>query len=123
MVEIGLAAFLAQASRDNHAPDGPRARLAAIFATQPKKGAAACFRGGLERPDLTALLSELAIPTLSLIGLEDTVISPARQRSTAERIPKCRIELLADCGHIPSLEKPEVVATLIRQHLHAAESL
>lgn len=64
--------------------------------------------------DLIPALRQLTIPTLVITGTSDFV-APEIARHIAEAIPHARFELLADCGHFPSLEQPDA----LRAHIDA----
>jgi len=51
-------------------------------------------------------LSEIAAPTLVVIGELDRVTPPALSEDIAARIPGARLARIAACGHISNLEKP-----------------
>lgn len=58
------------------------------------------------RPDRTALLPQIAVPTLVLCGEEDTVSPPDGMREMAARIPGARFALIPRAGHLSPLEHP-----------------
>jgi pimeloyl-ACP methyl ester carboxylesterase len=58
-------------------------------------------------------LGEIACPTLVLCGADDGMVPPENSRQIAMAIPGARLELIADCGHLPMLEQPERVAELV----------
>jgi pimeloyl-ACP methyl ester carboxylesterase len=60
--------------------------------------------------NLTRWLSRIAVPTLVLWGASDGVVSPAYGRAYCGHIPGARFELIADAGHYPEIEQPEVFA-------------
>jgi pimeloyl-ACP methyl ester carboxylesterase len=43
----------------------------------------------------------------------------ARSRVLAERIKGARLEIVPDCGHSSTIEQPEALTTLIREHVEA----
>lgn len=74
--------------------------------------AATC--GALRDADLTEAASRIAVPTLCIVGDQDLSTPPELVRTTARLIPNARFEVIKDAGHIPCVEQPEVLATLIR---------
>lgn len=60
-----------------------------------------------------ALQRQIDIPTLILWGRHDRLCKVTGARSLGLLIPQGRVEVLADCGHCPQLQRPELVA----QHL------
>lgn len=75
-------------------------------------GAAAFIRqlGAIAaRTSALSMLPAIAVPTLVLVGAEDAATPVAQAREIASGIPGARLEIIADCGHLSTLEKPEIV--------------
>jgi 3-oxoadipate enol-lactonase len=51
-----------------------------------------------------------------LVGDEDGSTPPALVKETAALIPGSRFEIIDGAGHLPNVEKPEVVAKLVAEH-------
>jgi 3-oxoadipate enol-lactonase len=66
----------------------------------------------LRDTDLTAAIAGIDLPTLVVAGSEDQSTPVALVRDCASRIAGARFEIL-NSGHIPSIEQPEALATLI----------
>jgi pimeloyl-ACP methyl ester carboxylesterase len=64
-------------------------------------------------------LSEIACPVMVIHGADDGMVPPENGRQIASLIPGARFELIAQCGHLPMLEKPEEVAKLVVDFLGA----
>ncbi len=56
--------------------------------------------------------STLNMPVLAIWGAEDKISPAASGRAFVERIPGGEWHELADCGHLPTLEKPAEVAQI-----------
>lgn len=67
----------------------------------------------LERPDLTAQLSDIQCPVLVIAGENDRLMNPDALETMAKAIPKGQFELLPGISHMLPLEAPEKVAELI----------
>ncbi|MXQ10196.1 3-oxoadipate enol-lactonase [Microvirga makkahensis] len=67
--------------------------------------------------DLTADAGAIVAPTLCVAGDQDGSTPPDVVRGTARLVPGARFELIEGCGHIPCIEKPEVLTHLIQKHL------
>jgi pimeloyl-ACP methyl ester carboxylesterase len=64
--------------------------------------------GGLYQTiDLRPLLVQIDRPTLVLAGEMDFIGGPAQARQIAANVRDATLELLPDCGHIPSWEVPD----------------
>lgn len=65
--------------------------------------------------DLSALASQIAVPTHILSGTGDAVLSPdVLRREVMDRIPNSTLTTLPDAGHLLPLEAPQAVADWIR---------
>ena len=70
--------------------------------------------------DLTESTRVLKIPVLCLVGDQDGSTPPDLVRSTAELIHGSEFRIVAGAGHIPCVEQPEAVASLIDTFLRGA---
>ena len=61
------------------------------------------------RPDLPGIKSS----TLVVVGDEDQLTPHPLSQEIADEIPGARLEVLANCGHISTLERPEAVTRLL----------
>ena len=85
---------------------------ARVFAMIDATGPAAFLRQQqaiLTRPDSRATLAAIQCPTLVLVGAQDTLTPVAAARTIAEAIDGARLEIVPDCGHLSTLERPEAV--------------
>ncbi len=67
------------------------------------------------RPDSTPTLETIDCPALVLCGEEDSLCPPAYHTLMAERIGGARLRIVENCGHLSSLEQPEVVTRELQQ--------
>jgi pimeloyl-ACP methyl ester carboxylesterase len=72
----------------------------------PPEGAAAALRGRAERPDYTAMLPAVAVPTLVVVGRDDVFTPVADAEFLHRRIPGSRLAVVEGAGHLPNLERP-----------------
>jgi len=70
-------------------------------------------RAMMAAPDLRADITALRCPTLVVCGEGDGVTPPECSREIAAAIPGARLELLADCGHMLTMEKPAPLNRLL----------
>jgi pimeloyl-ACP methyl ester carboxylesterase len=63
----------------------------------------------LNRPDRTALLATIAVPTLVLCGRDDQWSPLTRHVDMADRIRGSWLVDVPDCGHMSTMEQPEAV--------------
>lgn len=59
------------------------------------------------RPDATAFLPSIKVPTLILVGEHDALTPPALSESMRAAIPGARMHLIPGAGHLSSIEAPE----------------
>lgn len=84
-------------------PELARALLEMMRATPPETLAAA-LHGLAARPDARPQLAGIRVPTLVIGGEQDEITPPAVLRELAGGIDGARFQLLADAGHVSSLE-------------------
>lgn len=71
----------------------------------------------LGRPDSLPDLPGIAVPTLVAVGSHDSVTPLDRATEMAGLIPGARLEIIADAGHLPPLERPDDVNDMLRRWL------
>jgi pimeloyl-ACP methyl ester carboxylesterase len=69
------------------------------------------------RPDNRPNLGRIACPTLVLCGREDALTPPAVSEEIAGLVPGARLELVAECGHMTTMERPQAVGAALRRWL------
>jgi pimeloyl-ACP methyl ester carboxylesterase len=67
-----------------------------------------------KRPDLRKILPGIAVPTSVIVGREDVLLPVAMSREIHELTPNSTLHVIPDCGHLPPIEKPGIVADLLR---------
>lgn len=88
----------------------------AMLTRTPQAGyLSAC--GAIRDADLTSGAKAIRAPTLCAVGDEDGSTPVALVRELSSLIPAAKFEIIAGCGHIPCIEKPEVLLALIEAHL------
>ena len=71
-------------------------------------------------PKLIHRLHRIDVPTLMLWGANDGIASPDYGRGYAVRIPHARFEIIAESGHFPHLDQPDIFAQKLADFVHAA---
>jgi 3-oxoadipate enol-lactonase len=69
-----------------------------------------CMR---DRPDQTASLSSMTVPTLVLVGELDVLTPPSESQTMAAAIPGARLVVVPGAGHLSPMERPRAVAAAI----------
>ena len=68
----------------------------------------------LSRPDSHADLERVRVPTLLACGREDPVAPVRGKEAMAARIPGARLEIIENCGHLSTIEQPDVVTRVLK---------
>ena len=76
-------------------------------------------RAIMARPDSRPALGAIAVPTLLIRGDQDGITTPAHQAEILAGIAGARLEAIADCGHLPTLEAPLTANRLLADWLAA----
>ena len=77
----------------------------------------------LARPDSHADLERLRVPTLLVCGREDPVTRVSDHEAMAARVPGARLEIIDKCGHLSTIEQPEIVNRVLKNWLQETERL
>ncbi len=72
-----------------------------------------------DRPDSTALLPSIDVPTLVIVGEEDEATPPSLSRAMAAAIPGAAFTMIPGAGHVSPLEAPITVTRVIAEFLEA----
>lgn len=65
------------------------------------------------RENSVPLLADITCPTLVVVGEEDQLTPPEWAAEMADGIAGARLEMIADCGHMSSMEQPDVINGLL----------
>jgi 3-oxoadipate enol-lactonase len=84
----------------------------AMLTRTPRDGYLATV-AAIRDADFTADAPNIAVPTLCLGGEADIPTPPKLVQELAGLIPDARYELIRGAGHIPMVERPDVVAAMI----------
>jgi len=87
-----------------------------ILRTSPM-GVSAALLGMAARPDVTSWLSQMQIPSLVIVGEEDTISTVQEMKKIADRLPDAEFQIIPGAGHLSPLEQPALVNQTIRQFL------
>lgn len=88
-----------------------------MMARQRANGVAAALKGMAARPDRTAMLPEIKIPTLIITGSEDTLISPDESKSIHKAIPHSKLVVIPSAAHALNLEQPSEFNTAVKEFI------
>ena len=100
-----LPKLLSAGTRERRSEVVERVR-AMILGAKPE-GAAAALRGMAVRRDQTDLLPEINVPTLIVVGGEDSVTPPSEAEAMAAKISGSLLVVIEGAGHLSNVERPE----------------
>ena len=63
----------------------------------------------MNRPDSAPMLAGISCPTSVICGREDTICPIRFHEFMAQEIPGANLVVIDDCGHLSTMERPEVV--------------
>lgn len=89
----------------------------AVMAMTRRVGAEAFLRQQraiLDRPDSRPTLVGIGCPTLVLCGRQDALTPVECHTEMAAGIAQSRLVVVEDCGHLPTMERPEAVNEALR---------
>ena len=109
----------------------PRLLAPATLATQPEvaahvremarrwtvPGLVGALRTLRDRPDSTATLRAVRVPTLIVVGEDDAVSPPAAAQTMAALIPGAQCHVIPAAGHLAPLEQPLATGRLLAEFL------
>jgi len=70
-----------------------------------------------DRPDSTAMLRGVRLPTLVIVGSDDAIAPPAAAQAMAQLIPGAQFHVVPAAGHLAPLEQPLATARLLADFL------
>jgi pimeloyl-ACP methyl ester carboxylesterase len=102
-------------------PDHVAGPIGETVKTMAKRVGGAAFlrqqQAILDRPDSRPALAAIEVPTLVAVGEQDLLTPVADALEIHRSIAGSKFHLLADCGHLPALEKPDETSALLRDWL------
>ncbi|MEO9171223.1 MAG: alpha/beta hydrolase [Candidatus Baltobacteraceae bacterium] len=91
----------------------PAQTLAGMMKAADYRGAAATLRGMALRDPGTDIAADVSAPVLVVAGGLDRSVPFENARATAAAFPNSRLEVLEESGHVPMLEEPGRLGTLL----------
>ncbi|MDP9267897.1 MAG: alpha/beta hydrolase [Acidobacteriota bacterium] len=114
----GMAPKLLGETTRKHRPDVVRAAMA-ILNESTVAGVTALQLGMAERPDSVPTLKTITVPTLVMVGEEDTLTPPADAEQIHQGIAGSKLVKVPGAGHFSPFEQPEFVGKELRTFLDA----
>jgi pimeloyl-ACP methyl ester carboxylesterase len=88
-----------------------------MLVSAPVPGIVGALEAMMNRPDSTPTLATISVPTLIMVGEEDTLTPVAESRAMHEAIRDSRLEIIANAGHVSNLERPAAVNHVLSEFL------
>ncbi|HEX6057482.1 MAG TPA: alpha/beta fold hydrolase, partial [Gemmatimonadaceae bacterium] len=93
--------------------------MRAMLERAPVEGIVGALEAMIARPDSTETLATIDVPTLVVVGEEDSLTPPAEARAMQERIAGSRLEVIAGAGHASAFERPAAFSHVLGDFLGA----
>jgi pimeloyl-ACP methyl ester carboxylesterase len=90
-----------------------------MMAQAPVDGIVAAIEAMMHRPDSTPLLPTIDVPTLVVVGDEDVLTPVKEARAMHAQIRGSRLEIIAQAGHLASIERPAAFNHVLAEFLGA----
>ncbi|MFK8912073.1 alpha/beta fold hydrolase [Streptomyces sp. YS-3] len=97
-----------------YADAGVKAHVHRMMTATDPEGAAAALRGRAERPDYRELLTTVTVPTLIVVGRDDTYTPVADAEAMHASVPGSALVVVEGAAHLPNLERPEEFNAALR---------
>jgi pimeloyl-ACP methyl ester carboxylesterase len=88
-----------------------------IIGSPPPKSLTAALSALAARPDSRPLLASISVPTLVVVGEEDSLTPPASAEVIAQAVARARLVRIPAAGHLSNLEAPEAFNRAVREFL------
>lgn len=88
-------------------------RVRRMMESTSPTGIAGALLGMAQRPDSTPFLESIRVPTLILVGSQDSITTVDHARKMASSIPDSKLIVVPDAAHLTTLERPREVNTAI----------
>ncbi|MEV6244148.1 alpha/beta hydrolase [Lentzea sp. NPDC051838] len=115
----GVGEWLVEATLPNlvgpNASDTAKALVRTMILDQRAEDVAWWQRAMAKRPDSTAVLESLDIPSLVLVGEHDKLTPPDVAAKLAVTLRHATSERIEDSGHLPPVEQPEEFRTRLER--------
>jgi pimeloyl-ACP methyl ester carboxylesterase len=88
-----------------------------MLESAPVEGIVGALEAMIGRPDSTPTLGTIDVPTLIVVGEEDTLTPPRESHAMHAAIPDSRLEIIPLAGHVSNLERPATVNHVLSEFL------
>ncbi len=92
-------------------------RVRQMIANNQPAGLAAALEGMAVRPDASAIVESIDVPSLVIVGEHDAITTVNEMRHMADAIPDAAWVVVPNAGHLAPLENPAVVNKAIAEFI------
>ena len=90
-----------------------------IMSSSSAEGVMTALKAMAERPDSTAVLRMIRVPSLIVAGADDTITPPSDAARMATALPDARTVIIPGAAHLSNMEQPDVFNEAVRNDLLA----
>jgi pimeloyl-ACP methyl ester carboxylesterase len=90
-----------------------------MASAQSTEGIACALQALRDRPDATAELHSITVPTYVLVGSEDAITPLYATQTLAHNISQAQVKIIDGAGHLSSMEQPEQFNDALWQFLRS----
>jgi pimeloyl-ACP methyl ester carboxylesterase len=90
-----------------------------MLASAPTAGVIGALEAMMDRPDSTPSLATIDVPTLIIVGDEDTLTPPTEAEAMHGAIRGSRLEVITGAGHLTNVERPAAFNHVLSEFLAA----
>jgi 3-oxoadipate enol-lactonase len=119
VVDRQIVGLLGKTTRDAH--DEIETAVRAIGTRATVEGIVGALEALIARPDSTATLGTISVPTLVVVGDEDVLTPPKEARTMHRAIPRSRLEVIEQAGHLSNMERPAAFNGVLSEFLRSME--
>lgn len=114
-----MQGMIGRSTRERH--PGVVDAVYSMLAAAPIDGVVGALEAMRDRPDSEATLATIDVPTLIVVGEEDTITPPDRSRAMHAAIASSRLEVIAGAGHVSNVERPAAFNHVLSEFLAAVD--
>ena len=90
-----------------------------LMSRQPVEGVVAALGALRDRPDSTPTLAQIVVPTLIVVGAEDSLTPPQDAEQMRAAIRGAHLAVVPDAAHLANFEQPDTFNQIVREFLHS----
>jgi pimeloyl-ACP methyl ester carboxylesterase len=95
------------------APQEMKERVREIMLSSSAEGVIAALRAMADRPDSSDVLPKITVPTLVVVGEEDSITPVSDAERMAKAIPNAKLVKIAGAAHLSNYERAEEVNRVV----------